>query len=91
MLEIQVQEVNNGFIVNVQLIQKMLPMPTQPINFKDLMAEGAAAMVKQMNKDTVLSEIEDANKKEEEINSYLGVHVFLKYSEVLTFLSLLKD
>lgn len=87
MFEISIVEVRNGFIVNVNKTVQA-PVINAGLDFGKMMEIGAKTMMKEMNKDETLSKIEDENKEEEK---YLGTHVFLKYSEVIGFLKLLKD
>lgn len=90
MLNVQLTEVNNGFILDVRIMLHEHQMGGgMPISFEEQMKKGAELMMKEINKDSVLKEIEDKNKEEK--NNFVGTHVFKTYDEVIVFLKLLKD
>lgn len=84
MLQINISQVNNGFIVTVSKHEKQ---KTNPIDFAAVMKDVAKTMVKGMNEDELLANLQNKEKE----NQFFGDHVFKTMPEVIAFLQALEE
>lgn len=84
MLQINISQVNNGFIVTVLKHEKQR---SNPNDLESIMKSVTKTMMKGMNEDELLSNLQ--NKETQ--NQFLGDHVFKTMTEMIAFLQALKE
>lgn len=84
MLQINISQVNNGFIV---IVSKHEKQKTNPNDLESIMKSVTKTMIKGMNEDELLANLQNKEKE----NQFFGDHVFKTMPEVISFLQALEE
>jgi len=85
MKNVNIQQTNNGFLVELSSAKFNSPVP---FDFTETMSKVAKEMTKSMNQDSLLSDLKDKNKQPDPNALKDGLYVFKTYSEMEGFIKL---